>query len=210
MVEEDKVFAIVGGLGTPGCLAVMDYLNEKAVPFVYQGSGVSALAIPPKKYVFAVQPNYTNEGQIFVKYIVDDLKLNKIALLYRDDDAGREGSVGVDQGINKFGGELVVKTPFPGTETDFTSYLLKVKQSGAEALIVYEPTDSAIASNILKTAKSLGLTQKIFLPYSHAGIVAAAGEAAENVYITGWVDFQIQKTQELKNSLKSVKVLSKR
>ncbi len=189
MVEEDKVFAIVGGLGTPGCLAVMDYLNEKAVPFVYQGSGVSALAIPPKKYVFAVQPNYTNEGQIFVKYIVDDLKLNKIALLYRDDDAGREGSIGVDQGISRFGGELVVKSPFPGTETDFTSYLLKVKQSGAEALIVYEPTDSAIASNILKTAKSLGLTQKIFLPYSHAGIVAAAGEAAENVYITGWVDF---------------------
>jgi len=189
MVEEDKVFAIVGGLGTPGCLAVMDYLNEKGVPFVYQGSGVSALAIPPKKYVFAVQPNYTNEGQIFVKYIVNELKLKKIALLYRDDDAGREGSVGVDQGINKFGGELVVKSPFPGTETDFTSYLLKVKQSEADALIVYEPTDSAIASNILKTAKSLGLTQKIFLPYSHAGIVAAAGEAAENVYITGWVDF---------------------
>ncbi len=189
MVEEDKVFAIVGGLGTPGCLAVMDYLNGKGVPFVYQGSGVSALAIPPKKYVFAVQPNYTNEGQIFVKYIVDDLKLKKIALLYRDDDAGREGSVGVDQGISRFGGELVVKSPFPGTETDFTSYLLKVKQSEADALIVYEPTDSAIASNILKTAKSLGLTQKIFLPYSHAGIVAAAGEAAENVYITGWVDF---------------------
>jgi len=189
MVEEDKVFAIVGGLGTPGCLAVMDYLNGKGVPFVYQGSGVSALAIPPKKYVFAVQPNYTNEGQIFVKYIVDDLKLKKIALLYRDDDAGREGSVGVDQGISRFGGELVVKSPFPGTETDFTSYLLKVKQSDADALIVYEPTDSAIASNILKTAKSLGLTQKIFLPYSHAGIVAAAGEAAENVYITGWVDF---------------------
>jgi len=81
-----------------------------------------------KNNVFAVQPNYTNEGQIFVKYIVDDLKLNKIALLYRDDDAGREGSIGVDQGISRFGGELVVKSPFPGTETDSQSYLLKVNK----------------------------------------------------------------------------------
>jgi len=189
MVEEDKVFAIVAGLGTPGCLAVMDYLNEKGVPFVYQGSGSSLLSIPPKKYIFAVQPNYTNEGQIFVKYIVDDMKLKKIALLYRDDDAGKEGASGVEKGVSRFGGEIVVKSPFPGTETDFTSYLLKVKQSEADALIVYEPTSTAIASNILKTAKSLGLTQKIFLPYPHSGIVAAAGDAAEGVYITGWADF---------------------
>jgi branched-chain amino acid transport system substrate-binding protein len=44
LVESDGVFAIVGGLGTPGCLAVMDYLNSNGVPFVYQGSGSSKLA----------------------------------------------------------------------------------------------------------------------------------------------------------------------
>lgn len=189
MVEEDKVFAIVAGLGTPGCLAVMDYLNQNGVPFVYQGSGSSLLAIPPKKYVFAVQPNYINEGQIFVKYITQELKMNKIAVLYRDDDAGNEGRQGVEKGIERFGGQLVLKTPFPGTETDFTSYLLKVKDSGAEALILYEPTSSANVANVLKTAKSLGLTQKIFLPYPHSGIYAAAGDAAEGVYVTGWADF---------------------
>lgn len=188
MVEEDKVFAVVAGLGTPGCLAVMDYLNEKGVPFVYQGSGSSLLAIPPKKYIFAVQPNYINEGQIFVKYITTELKLKKIALLYQDDDAGNEGRKGVEEGVKRFGGEVVVKSPFPGTETDFTSYLLKVKQSDADALIVYT-LNTALVANVLKTAKSLGITQKIFLPYPHSGIVAAAGEAAEGAYVTGWVDF---------------------
>ncbi len=188
-VEEDKVFAVVAGLGTPGCLAVMDYLNEKGVPFVYQGSGSSALAIPPKKYVFAVQPNYFNEGQIFVKYAVTNLKTTKIALLYQNDDAGKEGADGVEKGVQRFGGTLVYKSSFPGTETDFTSYLLKIKDSGAEVIFLYAPANTAAGANIIKTAKSLGLTQKIITPYSYSGIAATAGAAAEGVYVTGWVDF---------------------
>ncbi|HWQ22193.1 MAG TPA: stalk domain-containing protein, partial [Clostridia bacterium] len=89
-VTEDKVFAVVGGLGTPGVLAVMDYLNEQKVPFVYQASGVSKIAIPAKNYVFAVQPNYINEGQIFAKYVAS-LGLKNIAVLYSNDDTGNEG-----------------------------------------------------------------------------------------------------------------------
>ncbi|MCX6083554.1 MAG: ABC transporter substrate-binding protein, partial [Caldiserica bacterium] len=81
-VTEDKVFAVVGGLGTPGCLAVMDYLNDQKVPFVYQASGVSKISIPAKNYVFAVQPNYINEGQIFAKYVASTLGLKNIAVLY--------------------------------------------------------------------------------------------------------------------------------
>ncbi len=62
LIENDKVFALVGGLGTPGNLAVIDYVNKMKVPYVYQASGSSLLAIPPKKYIFPVQPNYTLEG----------------------------------------------------------------------------------------------------------------------------------------------------
>jgi len=49
--------------------------------------------------------------------------------------------------------------------------------------------NTSAGANAVKTAKSLGLTQKIILPYSYAGITAMAGDAAEGVYITGWVDF---------------------
>lgn len=186
-VTEDKVFAVVGGLGTPGCLAVMDYLNEQKVPFVYQASGVSKIAIPAKNYVFAVQPNYINEGQIFAKYIAT-MGLKNIAVLYSNDDAGNEGLTGIKQGVAKYGGKIVVESPFPATETDFTSYLLKVQASDADALILYA-TGVATGGNVVKTAKSLGLTQKIFLPYPHSGIMATAGAAAEGVYVTGWADF---------------------
>ena len=188
LVEENHVYAIVGGVGTPGCLAVMDYLNNNGVPFIYQASGSSQLANPPKKYVFAVQPNYYNEGQIFVKYALS-LGLKNFALLYEDDDAGNEGAQGVQQGVTRFGGNLVYKSSFPATETDFTSYLLKVKSSNADVLFIYAPVYTNLGANILKTAQSLGLTQKMFLPYSYAGITATAGAAAENAYVSGWVDF---------------------
>jgi branched-chain amino acid transport system substrate-binding protein len=187
-VTEDKVFAVVGGLGTPGCLAVMDYLNDQKVPFVYQASGVSKISIPAKNYVFAVQPNYINEGQIFAKYVASTLGLKNIAVLYSNDDTGNEGLTGIKKGIDKFGGKIVVESPFPATETDFTSYLLKVQASNADALIMYA-TGVATGGNVVKTAKSLGLTQKIFLPYPHSGIIATAGAAAEGVYVTGWADF---------------------
>ncbi len=186
-VEEDKVFAVVAGLGTPGCLAVMDYLNNNGVPFIYQGSGVSALAYPPKKYIFAVQPNYMTEGQVFVKFALNNNWKN-IAVVYSDDDAGKEGLSGIHTGVDKFGGKIVYESPFPVTETDFTSYLLRVKQSNADVLLVYT-INVALAGNIVKTAKSLGLTQKIVLDYSMAGIAATAGDAAEGVYVTGWIDF---------------------
>lgn len=187
-VTEDKVFAVVGGLGTPGCLAVMDYLNEQKVPFIYQASGVSKISIPAKNYVFAVQPNYINEGQIFAKYVASTLGLKNIAVLYSNDDTGNEGLTGIKQGVDKFGGKIVLESPFPATETDFTSYLLKVQASNADALILYA-TGVATGGMVVKTAKSLGLTQKLFLPYPHSGIIATAGAAAEGVYVTGWADF---------------------
>jgi len=57
---------------------------------VYQGGGASAFAYPPKKYVFAVQPNYMTEGQAFVKFARQNLNTSKFALLYQNDDAGKE------------------------------------------------------------------------------------------------------------------------
>ena len=196
-VTEDKVFAVVGGVGSPGCAAVVDYLNEQKVPFIYQASGLSSLSIPAKPYVFAVQPNYINEGQVIAKYAGSTLGLKNIAVLYSDDQAGNEWLTGTKQGAAKFGGTVVVESPFPVTETDFTPYLLKIKASKADALIIYT-SSVATAGLAVKTAKSLGLTQKILLSYVAAGIAAAAGaDAAEGVYVPGWVDFSDAKNPDV-------------
>ena len=188
LVEQDHVFAIVGGLGTPGCLAVMDYLEKNKVPFIYQGSGSSKFAYPPKKYIFPVQPNYLNEGQIMVKYAVETLKANRIAVIYEDDDIGNEGAAGVKKGIEEFGGELVASIGFPVTETDFTSYVLKLQQAKPDVVIIYALLKPA--TSILKTAKSLGLDTKFITTYPNADpiFILLAGDAANGVYVAAWVD----------------------
>ncbi|NIA10922.1 MAG: ABC transporter substrate-binding protein [Nitrospiraceae bacterium] len=188
LVEQDHVFAIVGGLGTPGCLAVTDYLENKGVPFIYQGSGSSKFAFPPKKYIFSVQPNYLNEGQIMVKYALNDLKAKNIAVIYEDDDIGNEGLEGVKKGIDKFGGKLVTSIGFPLTETDFTSYILKLQQAKPDVVIVYALLRPATA--ILKTARNLGLDTKFMTTYPNADpvFILLSGGAAENVYVAAWVD----------------------
>ncbi|MEJ1730728.1 hypothetical protein SMA90_30850, partial [Escherichia coli] len=68
---------------------------EKQVPSIYQGTGISALAYPPKKYFFPVQPNYISEGRIVATYVVDNLKMKRIAVACEQTDIGTEGLRGV-------------------------------------------------------------------------------------------------------------------
>jgi len=77
LVESDKVFALVCGLGAPGNLAIMDYVEAQKIPYVYQAAGAGILTIPPKRYIFGVQPNYTTEGAIAAKYLVEQKKSKK-------------------------------------------------------------------------------------------------------------------------------------
>lgn len=190
LVRQDKVIAIIGGTGTPGCLSVIDFLENEKVPFIYPISGSSKLAEQFRKYIFVVQPNYYLEGQIMVKFIKEHLNLHRIGCIYSNDDIGLEGFQGVKLGIKKFGGELVAEVPFSITETDFTSHVMKLKQAKPDVVIiiaVLKPTAS-----ILKTAYSLGLKSKFITSYINAdpvNFITLAGEdAANGVYLGAWLD----------------------
>ena len=71
LVEQDKVFAIFNGLGTPTHSAVVDYLQEKGIPDMYIASGASKWANPVKKTVFGYQPDYISEGKILGRYAAE-------------------------------------------------------------------------------------------------------------------------------------------
>src|SRR5204863_10153982 len=80
LVEEDKVFALCGGLGTAHNAAVMDYLVAKNVPHVWPATGTTALAVPLKKNIYAVQLNYTTETTLATQYALDTMGTKKIAV----------------------------------------------------------------------------------------------------------------------------------
>ncbi|HQH33749.1 MAG TPA: ABC transporter substrate-binding protein, partial [Petrotogaceae bacterium] len=189
LVENDNVFAIVGGLGTPGCLAVVDYLNNAKVPFVYQGSGASVLAIPPKNYVFTVQPNYTLEGNIMIRHMYTNLKARRIAIVYRNADDGKEEYLAAKAALERFNLKPVAEIAINPSATDFSTEMTKLVAAKPDAIILMAFIQQA--PQFIKQAKQYGLSKaKIVGTYSisDASLITLTGKDSEGVQAMAWVN----------------------
>ncbi len=187
LVESDKVFAIVGGLGTYGCLAVMDYLEQNKVPFVYQGAGTSLLVEPAKRYIFGVQPDYTLEGQLIAKFLVESLNKKKIAILYMANDVGEEGRAAVKKRLDKYSIKPALEIGYNPAETDYSALAIKVLESNPDAIVIYGFITDTI--RWIKTLRDYGVKSDIVTIYPNAdpSFVNLGGKYVEGVYLTGWV-----------------------
>ncbi len=189
LVESDNVFAMVCGLGTGGNLAVMDYLETNKVPFVYQASGSSKLAVPPKEYIFPVQPNYLVEGNVMVRYLAEERGMKNIAIVYRNAEDGKEEYESVKDTIAKVGATLVHAVSVDPAATDFSTEITAIAAADPDAIIVM--TFGGQTANFVKQAKQYGLTKQLYLlSYPNASVTffSLAGEAGEGVETMAWVD----------------------
>ena len=100
LVLQDKVFAILNGLGTPTHQQVLGFLNTEKVPDLFVASGCTCWN-QPKKYPYTTgyQPNYEIEGRILGKYVNDNLAGQKVGYLLQNDDFGQAGSTGLSKQI---------------------------------------------------------------------------------------------------------------
>ncbi len=156
LVEREKVFAIVGGLGTPTGLAVMDYLNERKIPHVAPASGYSGWANPPRRYLFAQSTNYAVESRLLTRYAAEQLSAKKIAVLYQNDPFGKEGLDGVTAMAKMEGLHLVATVSYERTDTDYSSHALKLQRSGADTVLLW--STSKPTATLLKEAAKIGYT----------------------------------------------------
>ncbi|MBU0937308.1 MAG: ABC transporter substrate-binding protein [Spirochaetes bacterium] len=189
LVESDRIFAMVAGLGAPGNLAIMDYIEEQRVPYVYQAAGVGKLTIPPKRYIFGVQPNYTTEGAIAVSYLTSVKNAKRIGIIYRNLDDGKEELASVKRSLAAKGMSLAAEVPVEATATDFSAEIVQFTQAKVDAVIVmlFGPQ----SGNFVKQAKELGLTSPHYvMSYANADptFAAVAGPAAAGVEALAWVD----------------------
>ncbi|HZY31565.1 MAG TPA: ABC transporter substrate-binding protein [Candidatus Methylomirabilis sp.] len=158
LVERDKVFAFVGGLGTPTGLAVMDYLNEHKVPHVSPASGYSGWATPPKRYLFAQSTNYAVESRLLTKYAAEQLKAKKIAVFYQNDPFGKEGLDGVTDMAKRMGPAPIATVSYERTDTDYASHAIKLLRSEADTVLLWSSSKPTAA--LLKEAAKIGYKPK--------------------------------------------------
>jgi branched-chain amino acid transport system substrate-binding protein len=187
MVEEDKVFAFLGGLGTPSGSAVLDYIVQHNVPHAAPSTGSSKWADPPKPGYYAWQINYKTEARILTTYGVDSLKKKKFAIFYQNDDYGKEGLEEARAQLAKRGSELVAEVAYNVTDADYSAHALKLKDSGAEAVLTW-PSVKQYASLLKETVK-VGY-QPVWLnsaTVNDPSLVKLAPDEVQGAYFIGYL-----------------------
>lgn len=147
LVEKENVFAIVGGIGTANGRAVADYLEEKGVPLFTPASGDKFWSEGGKKNVYTVFPKYVTEGEILGNYAAKELKAKKIAVLYQDDDFGKQGLEGVKKGVARHAdAKVVVEVSTQPTDTDLSGQASQIAAAAPDVLVLYAAPKQAITA----------------------------------------------------------------
>src|ERR1700685_1428425 len=137
LVESDEVLLLFNPLGTPSNSAIQKYLNTKKVPQLFVATGATKWN-DPKDFPWTMgwQPNYQSEARIYAKYILKEKPDAKIAVLYQNDDYGKDYLKGLKDGLGaKAATMIVAEESFETTEPTIDGHIVKLKSSGADVFI---------------------------------------------------------------------------
>ncbi|MFV0279907.1 MAG: ABC transporter substrate-binding protein [Rhodoblastus sp.] len=141
LVEDDGVVAIFNPLGTPTGVVVRKYLNDKKIPQLFVGAGAQTFGdYKDFPYTIGYQPNYQIEATIYARHMLANKPDAKVALFYRNDDAGRDYANGFKAGL---GGPdaakkyVVSETTFESSDPTVDAQILKMKNSGADVMFMH-------------------------------------------------------------------------
>ena len=145
LVEQDNVLAIFNSVGTEHALAVRSYLNDRGVPQLFVGSGVSKLASEHKKYPWSMGylPSFAGEGAIYGRYIAAHRPKARIAVLYENSDFGKDMLNGLRRGL-RGKGKVVATQSYEITDSGIDSQMARLKSSGADTLMLFATPQFAI------------------------------------------------------------------
>jgi branched-chain amino acid transport system substrate-binding protein len=145
LVEQDNVLAIFNSVGTEHALAIRSYLNDRKVPQLFVGSGVSQLASEHRKYPWSMGylPSFAGEGAIYGRYIAAHQSKARIAVLYENSDFGKDMLNGLRRGL---GGKsrIVATQPYEIADANVDSQMARLKSSGADTLMLFATPKFAI------------------------------------------------------------------
>ena len=137
LVESDEVLLIFNSLGTPPNSAIQKYMNSKKVPQLFVASGATKWN-DPKNFPWTMgwQPSYQSETHIYAKYLLKNMPNAKIAVLYQNDDYGKDYLKGLKDGLGAKAASMIVgEESFETTEPTIDSHIVKLKASGADVFI---------------------------------------------------------------------------
>src|SRR6202167_5446562 len=137
LVESDEVLLVFNSLGTPSNSAIQKYMNSKKVPQLFVATGATKWN-DPKNFPWTMgwQPSYQSETQIYAKYILKNKPDAKIAVLYQNDDYGKDYLKGLKDGLGtKAASMIVAEESFETSEPTIDNHIVKLKSTGADVFV---------------------------------------------------------------------------
>jgi branched-chain amino acid transport system substrate-binding protein len=150
LVESDEVLIVFNPLGTPPNSAIQKYMNSKKVPQLFVATGATKWN-DPKEFPWTMgwQPNYQSESRIYAKYILKEKPNAKIAILYQNDDYGKDYVKGLKDGLGaKAASMIVAEESYETTEPTIDSHIVKLKSTGAD--VFFNVTTPKFAAQAIK------------------------------------------------------------
>jgi ABC-type branched-subunit amino acid transport system substrate-binding protein len=170
LVESDEVLLILGALGTPTNSAIQKYMNAKKVPQLFVQSGATKWN-NPKEYPWTMgwPPSYQDETRIYAKYIQKQKPNARIAILYQNDDYGKDYLKSLKDTLgSKAASMIVAEEAYEVSDPTIDSHIVTMKSSGADVFL--DVTTAKFSSQAIRKAAELGWKPLHFLSNVSASI----------------------------------------
>jgi len=197
LIGQDKVFGLIGPVGTPTSAATQPIAMETNVPFIGAFTGAGFLRDPKLTNVVNIRASYDAETETWMKLLVDERKLKRIAILYQDDAFGRAGLSGAVAALERREMELVARGTYQRNTTAVKAALLELRKANAQAVVMvgaYLPI-----AEFVKVARSIDF-DPTFVNISFVGsdaLASALEGEGEGVIVSQVVPFPWDETNPL-------------
>ncbi len=188
LIEDDKVFALIGSVGTPTTLAAVPAINAAGIPLIGPFTGAQALREPFNRNIFHVRASYYDETERIVQHLTT-IGIKKIAVFYQNDSYGKAGLEGVTRALAKRNLQPAAATTVERNSVDVAAALAEMLKANPEAVIQISAYKSCAA--LIKQARAKSYAGQFF-NVSFVGSKALAdelGEATAGVSISQVVPF---------------------
>lgn len=172
LIEEEQVLFTFNALGTPTNAAVQKYLNTKGVPQLFVSSGASRWGDPARfPWTMGWAPTYRAEGIVYGKYILKNLPAARIAVLYQNDDFGKDFLNGFKDGLGETGRKLIVKeVTYEPSDPTIDSQIVTLQSSGAD--VFFNIATSKFAAQAIRKVADINWKPTHFLNSTASSIAA--------------------------------------
>ncbi len=209
LVEQDRVLATFNTLGTPPNSAIRGYMNDNKVPQLFVATGASKWN-DPKHYPWTIgwQPSYQAEARIYAHYILKNIPDAKIAVLYQNDDYGKDYLIGLREGLGAKADKMIVATQtYETTDATVESQVVALQASGAN--VMFTVAIPKFAAQVIRKMYDIGWKPTHILNNVSASVKAVMEPAGpekavgiiSSAYLKDPTDPQWQNTPEYKDWL---------